>query len=398
MNDRDHDSGDGIRRWESREDGDRRQSIDRRRFLAGVGTVGLAATAGCLGEYLGDDGSDARQNVELFGSMRLPPRSRGGTPISDLPDLDGELTVYSGRHEWLVGDLLAFVEAQYEDFSIVPRYESSQNLANKILTAGDASEADVFYSVNAGSLGQLAAEGRTRALPDAVLEMVPEAYRADDGAWIGTSGRARTVPYNLNAFDAADVPDDIGAFPEREAFENEMGWAPGYGSFQAFVTAMRILRGPDATKAWLKGMLDAGVKRYRNEQLVAQAVANREISLGFANHYYVQRVLANDPGAPIATAFTERDAGAIFNVAGACVVDTAADRSLAENFVRHLLSAEAQEYFAVETFEYPLVPEVEPVGDLPAVDELAPPENFDLTTLADLEPTLELMRDVGIAV
>jgi iron(III) transport system substrate-binding protein len=378
-------------------DGDR-SGVDRRRFLAAVGTAGLAATAGCLGDILGDDGSDARQNVELFGSMRLPPESRGGTPMAELPDLSGDLMVYSGRHEWLVGDLLSYVEAQYDDFSITPRYESSQNLANKILTAGDASKADVFYSVNAGALGQLAAEGRTLGLPDAVLDMVPDAYQADDGGWTGVSGRARTVPYNTNRLDASAVPNDVEAFPKRDAFENAMGWAPGYGSFQAFVTAMRVLRGPEATKEWLKGMLDAGVKRYGNEQLVAQAVADGEISLGFTNHYYVQRVLANDPDAPVATAFTRNDAGAIFNVAGAAVVDTAGDRSLAENFVRHLLSAEAQEYFAVQTFEYPLVPEVEPVGDLPPVDELQPPENFDLTTLSDLEPTLKLMRDVGITV
>ena len=161
---------------------------------------------------------------------------------------------------------------------------------------------------------------------------------------------------------------------------------------------MRVLRGPEATKDWLQAMDDAGVERYGNEQLVAQAVADGEISLGFTNHYYVQRVLANDSDAPIATAFTRNDAGAIFNVAGAAVVDTAADRSLAENFVRHLLSAEAQEYFAVQTFEYPLVPDVEPVGDLPSVDELQPPQNFDLTKLSNLEPTLKLMRDVGIRV
>jgi len=373
-------------------------SLARRRFLAGVGTAGLGATAGCLGQYLGDDESDAREGVELFGSMRLPPQSRGGTPMAELPNLSGELSVYSGRHEWLVGDLLSYIEAQYDDFSIVPRYESSQNLANKILTAGDASEADVFYSVNAGALGQLAKDGRTLELADAVLDMVPAAYRASDGGWTGVSGRARTVPYNTEAFDASEIPTDIEAFPQRGAFENEMGWAPGYGSFQAFVTAMRVLRGPQATKAWLEAMLDAGVQRWGNEQLVAQAVANGEISLGFTNHYYVQRVLANDPDAPIATAFTRNDAGAIFNVAGAAVVDTAGDRSLAENFVRHLLSAEAQEYFAVQTFEYPLVPEVEPVGDLPPVDELQPPADLDLTKLSDLEPTLELMRDVGITV
>jgi iron(III) transport system substrate-binding protein len=76
-------------------------------------------------------------------------------------------------------------------------------------------------------------------------------------------------------------------------------------------------------------------------------------------------------------------------------MDTASDEELASNFVRHLLSAEAQEYFAVRTGEYPLIPGVDPLGNLPTIDQLNPPE-LDLTQLADVEPTLELMRDVGI--
>jgi iron(III) transport system substrate-binding protein len=175
-----------------------------------------------------------------------------------------------------------------------------------------------------------------------------------------------------------------------------MGWAPAYSSFQAFVTAMRILEGEAATKAWLEGMLDAGVRRYPDEFQVAQAVADGDLSAGFTNHYYVQRVLDPRPDAPLSTAFTGGDAGAIFNVAGAAVVDTAADTDMAANLVRHLLSAEAQDYFARTTFEYPLVPAVDPIGALPSIDELNPPGDLDLTQLSELEPTIELMRDAGV--
>lgn len=85
----------------------------------------------------------------------------------------------------------------------------------------------------------------------------------------------------------------------------------------------------------------------------------------------------------------------MFNVAGAAVVDTATDEALASDFVRHLLSAEAQDYFARSTFEYPLVPDVDPIGDLPSIDELDVPD-IDLTELSDLEPTVDLMNDVGV--
>jgi iron(III) transport system substrate-binding protein len=369
----------------------------RRRFLQTGAALGIAGLAGCNGlPPLSEGGSET---VGQIGSGRSPFGDRdisGGVSMAEMPDLSGELTVYSGRGEQLVGTLLGFIEDLYDDFTIRPSYASAAELVNLIETEGQESPADVFYSVNAGALGRLKESGRTQGLPDSVLDLVREEFRDSDGQWVGTSGRARTIPFNTDSFEESGIPDDVMTFPERDAFQDEMGWAPTYSSFQAFVTAMRVLEGEDATRQWLQGMLDLGVEEYSDEFLVSQAVADGEITAGFANHYYIQRVLAGRPGAPIATAFTQNDAGSIFNVAGALTLDTADDSTLANNFVRHLLSAEAQDYFARETFEYPLVSGVEPVGRLPSIDELNPPEGVDLAELSDLEGTIDLLREVGV--
>jgi iron(III) transport system substrate-binding protein len=374
----------------------------RRRFLQAATTVGVAGVAGCSGLTGGNgegDSSDGGNEalVGQIGSGNVGDRSiSGGVSMGAMPDLSGELTLYSGRGEALVGELVTFIEDLYPDFTVRPRYNAAADLVNQIQTEGQNSPADVFFSVNAGALGALKDAGRTVELPQEVLEMVPQEFRDPDGQWIGTSGRARTIPYNTNELSDSDIPDDIFAFPETEVFRDSIGWAPTYSSFQAFVTAMRVLNGDQETRAWLNGMQELGVEEYSDEFLVSQAVADGEITAGFANHYYIQRVLAGRPDAPIATAFTEGDAGAIFNVAGAEVVDTAENTTLASNFVRHLLSAEAQDYFARTTFEYPLVPGVDPIGELPTIDELNPPEGLDLTQLSDLEGTVSLMRDVGV--
>ncbi|MCT9096593.1 extracellular solute-binding protein [Haloarchaeobius sp. HME9146] len=383
-------------------------SVNRRRFLAAAAATGVTTVAGCLNS--GSDSTDTTEPTDSetgggeLGSVGSGMEGRpapGGTPMSEMPDLSGTLTLYSGRGKPLVNTLIEYIEGLYDGFTINTRYDSSNALANKITTAGAATEADVLFSVNAGALGLLANENRTVALPQDVQEMVPTQYRNNDGEWTGTSGRARTIPYNTNAYSESEIPDDIFAFPD---FDGSMGWAPGYGSFQAFVTAMRVMNGREETKQWLQGMLDAGVERYPDEFIVSRAVANGDLDAGFANHYYIQRVLDGNEDAPIATAFTNNDAGAIFNVAGAAVVDTsengdqtAENRQTAVNFVRHLLSAEAQEYFATRTFEYPVIPEVNPVGDLPPVDELNTPD-FDLAKLSDIGPTIDLMREVGIQV
>jgi iron(III) transport system substrate-binding protein len=368
---------------------------DRRTFLAGAataGAVGLAGCSGILGNGEGNGNGNGDSPIGQIGSGRAGRGTPGGTPMAEMPDLEGELTLYSGRGEFLVGDLISYIEDLYDDFSLTVRYAGSTDLVNQIINEGQGTPADVFYSVNAGSLGALTDADRTQALPDEVLNMVREEFRTDE--WVGTSGRARSVPYNTDAYSGSDLPSDIMAYPD---FEGDLGWAPSYGSCQAFVTAMRIIEGEDATRQWLEGVVESGITSYPDEFVTCQAIADGEIDAAFTNHYYIQRVLDGSPDAPIATAFTEGDAGAVFNVAGATVTDAASDATLASNFVRHLLSAEAQDYFARSTFEYPLVNEVEPIGDLPTIDELDVPD-IDLTQLSDLEPTIDLMREVGIDV
>jgi iron(III) transport system substrate-binding protein len=371
------------------------RDLRRRKFLAAAGAVGVAGIAGCNGtgdsDSDGDDGGDGGPGVGQIGSGREGRGAPGGTSMAEMPPLEGELTVYSGRGEFLVGELVSYIDGLYDDLDLTVRYNNSTDLVNQIVNEGDGSPADVFYSVNAGALGALADEGRTQALPDDVTEKVREEFRTEQ--WIGTSGRARTVPYNTESVSEDGLPDDIMAYPEE--FEGDLGWAPSYGSAQAFITAMRLLEGEEDTREWLEAMVERGATTYPDEFRACQEIADGEIDAAFTNHYYIQRVLDGNPEAPIATSFTEGDAGAVFNVAGAAVVDTASDADLASNFVRHLLSAEAQDYFARSTFEYPLIPEVEPIGDLPSIDELDVPD-IDLTQLSNLEPTIDLMRDAGV--
>ena len=54
-----------------------------------------------------------------------------------------------------------------------------------------------------------------------------------------------------------------------------------------------------------------------------------------------------------------------------------------------------QEYLAQEAFEIPLVPGVPTPEGLPAIEDINPPD-LDLTRLADLQPTLALMRETGL--
>lgn len=375
----------------------------RRYVLQAGGTLAGAVLSGCSGRlpFIGG-GSNTTETTpslaEFRGSGPLGDARDVQAPrISDLPELSGSLRLYLGGGEGgLYVDLLELFEQVYPDFRPEVNSAPSSSLANTIIEEkkGGKSPADVFWSVDAGSLGVVARAGHTETLPKDVVKPVPENFHPDR-QWVGVAGRARAIPYNTRAYDAADIPDDIHAFSEDQAFGNAMGWAPTYSAFQAFVTAMRVLEGDETTKQWLRGMLDQGVTRYRNEWFVSNNVADGAVQAGFANHYYAMRVKAARENAPVDLAFTTNDAGALINTSGAAIVTGTDKQELGTRFVRHLLSAEAQEFFATRTFAYPMVSGVPPVGGLPRIDELKPPD-IPLTKLSDLQPTLDLLREVGL--
>ncbi len=329
-------------------------------------------------------------------------RVGGGSPSpsggeADVPSDfggDGIVTVYSGRNEELVGPLLEQFEEE-TGIDVEARYGDSAEMANLILTEGENSPADVFFSQDAGALGAVAQEGRLATLSDDVLGSVDAQFRSPDGEWVGTSGRARVVVYNTDALAEDEVPDSIFDFTDPE-WSGRIGWAPTNASFQAFVTAMRILDGEDAARDWLEGIQANDPKVYEGNMPALEAVIAGEIDVAFINHYYLMQRLAEDPDAPAANHFLAAgDPGALVNVAGVGIVDGAPDAENAQALVEFLLSEEAQEYFAEETKEYPLVAGVEADPALVPLDEIGHPD-IDLSDLSDLEGTLELLQEVGI--
>jgi len=304
------------------------------------------------------------------------------------------LTVYSGRSEELVAPLIEqFRNATGIDVQV--KYGDTAELAATILEEGDASPADVFFAQDGGALGALAAEGRLTTLPSALLDLVDPRFRSDDGQWVGVSGRARVAVYNTAELEAADMPDSILGFTDP-AWKGRLGWAPTNGSFQAFVTALRVLEGEDAARAWLEGVQANEPRVYEGNDPALLAVGAGEIHVAFINHYYLMRKLAEEPDFAAANHFFGAgDPGALVNVAGAGILTTAPHADAAHDFVAFLLTDESQRYFAEETFEYPLVEGIAADPKLVPLDEIDSPD-MDLSDLDDLAGTLALLREVGI--
>jgi iron(III) transport system substrate-binding protein len=314
-------------------------------------------------------------------------------PVAGCGGEDADLTIYSGRNETLIGDLVKDFEKQ-SGLNVEVRYGDSAELAAQIAEEGDNTRADVFFAQDAGALGSV--EEQFTELPRAVVTEVPKRYRDSTNRWVGTSARARVVAYDSRELKPADLPDSILDFTDPE-WRGRIGFPPTNASFQAFVSAMRLEIGDDRTREWLEGIKANEPRTYENNIQTEEAIARGEVDVGFVNHYYAYELRAEQPDFPVRNHFLrEGDPGSLVNAAGAGVLATTDARPDAERFVRYLLSREGQAYVADKLFEYPVAAGVSPPDGLPPLDDLQGP-SISLEALGpELRPTLQLLDEVGL--
>ncbi|WP_286233671.1 extracellular solute-binding protein [Thalassotalea sediminis] len=344
--------------------------MQRRTFLQ---TLSLASLAGTIPSI----------------SFNTFANTLSGESVKDLPPLQGELTLYLGRGEGgLYEDVLNAIKKRNPEFTLKIRRGPTAALANMLLAEAKAgvSRADLFWAVDSGAIGQVANAGLAKPLPAEIMQQFSPEFRFNN--WAPVSGRIRTLPYNPSKVGNKQLPKSIMELPNCDL---SIAWAPAYASFQSFVTAMRLIEGEEATLQWLTAM-KRKARKYAGELGVVMAVERGEADIGLANHYYTLRLKAGKPDANLQLAFTNNDAGCLVNASG---VISLTENKTAVDFIRYLLTTEVQTYLANEAYEIPLAGNVVPPRGIPALDKISPPQ-IDLTKLADLRPTLSLIRKAGV--
>ena len=342
--------------------------MQRRTFVQGLGLAGLAGGLGLLPGM----------------SFANPANA---VSVDSLPKLKGDLTLYLGRGEGgLYENVLEAIKKKNPGLNLQIRRGATAELANMLVAEAKAGvkRADLFWAVDTGSIGMITNQGLAKPLPDDVVNQLKPGFQYP--MWSPVTGRIRTLPYNTERVRADQIPDSVMALADTDL---KLGWAPAYASFQSFVTAMRILEGEKATANWLKGV-NSKAKKYAGELGVVMGVERGEVDLGFANHYYTLRLKAGKPDAKVDIAYTKN--GCLVNASG---IISLTEGDLPINFIRYLLTKEVQSYLATEANEIPLVAGVAPPVGLTPLSSISPPD-LDLRKLADIRPTLDLMRNVGV--
>lgn len=364
--------------------------ITRRTLLGTMAGGAVVTTAGCLETLgFGDTDCDFVEDADLDAA---------DFAWDDLPDLEGTLTVYSGRTSDQINPIFECLEDHYDDLTINVDWGSNEEQLNKLRQEGSGTEADLFYSQDSSALATLAHEDLTQPLSDEVQSIVAEDIRDPDGEWTATSGRVRAIQFNTDHVDREELSDDIFDYAYDDRYAGRIATRPNSGSFLAFIHAMVELHGRSETEDWVDAMVqDQDVELYGSGSTMAQAVADGEVEIALGNQYYAARLVQNDEDTPIDLAFTNGDAGALFNVAGVAITEAADEPQLANHTVEHLLAAEGQYFFVHVNGEYPVIDGVEYVGDLPDPDDLNSP-TYDLSQLLDFDEVNEILTTYDMRV
>jgi iron(III) transport system substrate-binding protein len=331
------------------------------------------------------------------------------------------LTIYSGRSKPLVDSLVTMYK-QKTDRPVEVKYGTDAQLLAALQEEGDQSPADVFWANTTGALGNAVNNDLLAELPDSITGRAAR-FVPSNRRWVPVTTRFRVLAYNSDAVNPDDLPETIKNLPRRRALEGRVGWTPAYSSFQDFVTALRVTEGAEAARAWLRGMKNLNPKSYTSNTPMIRALAAGEIDVALTNHYYVLRLKhggaegeyegeeegeeeegeEEDEGQPRASApvgthhFAKGDLGNLALVTGAGVLQTSDQSAEAQRFLQFLLSGRAQSFAANRVNEYPVVSGTAvPDYMIPADSALTLSPEFELQQLQEMDPTLDLLRDVGL--
>jgi iron(III) transport system substrate-binding protein len=275
---------------------------------------------------------------------------------------EGEINLYSARH-------YDTDQALYDDFTATTGIEvnliegDADQLIERIKAEGQNSPADVLITVDAGRLHRAEEAGVLAPVDSDVLNAkVPEHLRDPENLWFGLSQRLRGIVYAKDRVDPAEIASyEILADP---AWQGRVCIRSSTNIYnQSLVGAMIEAHGVEQTEAWAQGLVDNLAREPQGgdtDQIMA--VAAGECDVAVVNHYYLVRLMKSDEADEKAVAdavgivFPDQDGrGAHANISGAGLVATSPNKDNAIAFLEYLTTDQAQEYFALGNYEFPVV-------------------------------------------
>jgi iron(III) transport system substrate-binding protein len=270
---------------------------------------------------------------------------------------DEAVRVYSGRHYDLEEAFEAF--AAHTGFDVEFLFGGDAELRERLRTEGDDTLADVFMTVDAANLELAASEGLLQPMDTANLDVVPDNLVHPDGLWVGLSKRVRTIMYHPDRVEPSELStyEDLAdpKWAGRLCMRNSTNVYT-----QSLVASLIYHHGYDGALEVVRGWVANDTEIMSNDIVILETIAAGGCDVGITNHYYLARLLEDDPDFPVLPFWANQQGrGVHVNVSGAGVTADADNPDLATELIGWL-ATDGQEAFVYGNHEYPVNPEIPP--------------------------------------
>lgn len=276
----------------------------------------------------------------------------------------GVVNVYSARH---YGQMEPVFERFTEETGIEVRFTFGKDaeLRERIKAEGRFTLADVYIGVDAGNLWIASQEGILQPIPgEVVARNIPEQFRDPEGRWAALTLRLRTIvhrpdrvgPEELSTYEALADPRWRGRLclrPATNVYTQSL--------VAGLIAAHGVERAEEIVRGWVENAPAENV--IDSDTRITQTVAAGGCDVGIVNHYYLARLLNDDPDFPVRIFWAnqgEGERGVHANVSGAGLVKYARNVENAIALIEWLTQETGQRLLADGNFEYPANPRVEP--------------------------------------
>lgn len=273
-----------------------------------------------------------------------------------------EVNIYSYRQPQLIEPLL-------KAFTLRTGIETNvlfldKGLVERVNAEGVNSPVDLIFTVDIGRLSQAKSADVTQPVVDADINAnVPAAYRDPEGHWFGLTTRGRVVYASKERVKQDEITYEELADP---IWKGRICIRSGQHAYNLALFASLIAHhGEDWTATWLEGVKANLVRKPNgNDRAQAKGIFSGECDIGIGNTYYVGLMKTNDKDPEqkdwanaIKVLFPNRnDRGTHVNISGMALAKHAPNKENAIRLMEFLASAEGQEIYAQQVFEYPVKP------------------------------------------
>ena len=282
-----------------------------------------------------------------------------------LPQLvtakENEIVVYSARKEHLIKPLF---DAYSQKTGIKIKYITGKEgaLLERLKAEGKNTPADMLITVDAGNLWQAAQEGVLQPVDSEILrQAIPAKLRDPQNNWFGLSVRARTIVYNTEKVNPADLKSYEDLASDRWNGKLILRTSKKVYN-QSLVASLIAEHGEEEAAKIVSGWVEnLAAAPFSNDTKALEAVAAGLGEITVVNTYYFGRLIREKSELPLAIFWPNQDSGGVhMNVSGAGIVAHADNKEGAQKLLEWLAGEQAQASFAGLNMEFPANPAVQP--------------------------------------